>query len=48
MARDRGVAKVQLMVRQSNEQVTAFYERLGFEFMPRIAMAKWLKPLPER
>ncbi len=46
--RDRGVAKVQLMVRQSNAQVTAFYERLGFEFMPRIAMAKWLEPPPER
>lgn len=40
--RTRGVVKVQLMVRETNAQVTGFYERLGFEFMPRIAMSKWL------
>ncbi|MGI4746255.1 MAG: GNAT family acetyltransferase [Janthinobacterium lividum] len=38
----RGVVKVHLMVRETNAEVTEFYERLGFEFMPRIAMAKWL------
>ena len=40
--RARGVGKAQLMVREANAQVTGFYERLGFEIMPRIAMAKWL------
>jgi len=37
-----GVVKVQLMVRETNAQVIEFYERLGFEVIPRIAMAKWL------
>lgn len=41
--RSRGVSKVHLMVRESNAQVTGFYERLGFEPMPRIAMSKWLR-----
>ena len=40
--RARGVVKVQLMVRETNAQVTEFYKRLGFELMPRIVMAKWL------
>ena len=40
--RARGVPKVHLMVREANAPVTGFYERLGFETMPRIAMAKWL------
>ena len=40
----RGVPKVQLMVRETNEAVVAFYQRLGFEPMPRINMQKWLKP----
>jgi ribosomal protein S18 acetylase RimI-like enzyme len=40
---EQGVPKVQLMVRETNEAVTAFYQRLGFEFMPRINMQKWLK-----
>lgn len=40
--RKRRVPKLHLMVRESNAQVTGFYERLGFELMPRIAMAKWL------
>jgi ribosomal protein S18 acetylase RimI-like enzyme len=38
----RGVPKVQLMVRETNEAVAAFYQRLGFEPMPRINMQKWL------
>lgn len=41
---DRGVQKVQLMVRETNEAVAAFYRRLGYEPMPRINMQKWLKP----
>ena len=40
----RGVPKVQLMVRETNEGVAAFYRRIGFEPMPRINMQKWLKP----
>ena len=39
---ERGVAKVQLMIRETNTKVVAFYERLGFEITPRTVMAKWL------
>jgi ribosomal protein S18 acetylase RimI-like enzyme len=38
----RGVPKVQLMVRETNQAVAAFYQRLGFEPMPRLNMQKWL------
>jgi ribosomal protein S18 acetylase RimI-like enzyme len=40
----RNVVKVQLMVRETNTPVIAFYERLGFETIPRTVMQKWLKP----
>lgn len=40
--RCRGVAKVQLLVRETNAHVMSFYEHLGFEDTPRIVMAKWL------
>ena len=40
--REAGVAKVQLMIRETNERVRDFYEYLGFEHTPRIVMAKWL------
>jgi len=40
----RGVRKAQLMVRETNESVAAFYQRLGYDLMPRINMQKWLKP----
>lgn len=40
--RDRGVPKVQLMVRDTNAAVLPFYERLGYEDSPRIIMSKWL------
>ena len=40
----RGVPKAQLMMRENNSEVAAFYERLGYEPMPRINMQKWLKP----
>jgi ribosomal protein S18 acetylase RimI-like enzyme len=39
----RSVPKVHLMVRETNEAVSAFYRRLGYEPMPRINMQKWLK-----
>ena len=38
----RGVPKVQLMVRETNAAVIAFYRRIGFEPMPRINLQKWL------
>ena len=42
--RARGVVKAQLLVRETNTQVVAFYERLRFEVAPRTVMTKWLKP----
>jgi ribosomal protein S18 acetylase RimI-like enzyme len=41
--RQRGVAKVQLLVRETNASVVAFYEHLGFEVTPRTVLAKWLR-----
>ncbi len=38
----RGITKVQLLVREQNGKVTAFYERLGFEVASRIVMSKWI------
>ncbi len=40
--RQRGVVKVQLLVRETNTQVVSFYEHLGFEVAPRVVMSKWL------
>lgn len=40
--RQRGVVKVQLLVRETNTGVVAYYERLGFAVAPRTVMAKWL------
>lgn len=40
--RQRGVTKVQLLVRETNTKVVGFYEHLGFEVTPRVVMAKWL------
>jgi ribosomal protein S18 acetylase RimI-like enzyme len=40
--RQRGVAKAQLLVRETNTKVVSFYERLGYEVAPRVVMAKWL------
>ncbi len=42
--RARGVAKVQLMVRDTNTAVVSFYGRLGFETAPRVVLGKWLTP----
>ena len=41
--RDMNVAKVQLLVRETNMKVVEFYEHLGFETTPRVVMGKWLK-----
>ena len=43
---ERGVAKVQLMVRATNTEVVSFYERIGFETVPRTVMQKWLASKP--
>lgn len=40
--RQRGVVKVQLLVRETNTQVVSFYEHLGYEVAPRVVMGKWL------
>ena len=42
--RERGVVKVQLLVRETNTRVVSFYEHLGFEVAPRVLMGKWLSP----
>ena len=34
--------KIQLMVRYSNEQVVAFYERLGYEDAEVTVLSRWL------
>lgn len=39
---NRNVPKVHLMVRATNTAVVKFYERLGYEDMPRVLMSKWL------
>jgi ribosomal protein S18 acetylase RimI-like enzyme len=40
--RERGIEKLQLMVRPGNAEAQAFYEAIGFEEQPRIIYAKWL------
>jgi ribosomal protein S18 acetylase RimI-like enzyme len=40
--RERGVRKVMLLVRETNLDVQAFYERIGYETVPRVVMQKWL------
>jgi ribosomal protein S18 acetylase RimI-like enzyme len=41
--RNKGVAKVMLLVRETNTQVVEFYTHLGFEPAPRVVMQKWLE-----
>ena len=38
----RGVAKVQLMVRDTNEGAVGFYEALGYEATPVRVLGRWL------
>lgn len=40
--RDRGCTKVNLQIREGNEEVAAFYESLGFETEPRTSMGREL------
>jgi ribosomal protein S18 acetylase RimI-like enzyme len=41
-----GCHKLNLQVREGNEEVIAFYESLGYTVEPRTSMAKHLKPAP--
>ncbi|MEL7100829.1 MAG: GNAT family acetyltransferase [Pseudomonadota bacterium] len=41
-AGERGLCKIQLMIRPSNESVASFYAAAGYEETPRLVMAKWL------
>ena len=40
--RQRGIAKLMLMVRPDNTTVQAFYESIGYDEQPRAIYAKWL------
>lgn len=40
--RNRGVVKVNLMVRDDNSAAVAFYERLGYEDQHTTVLARWL------
>lgn len=39
----QGIGKVELMIREENDAVRAFYERLGYAVEPRIVMSRWLE-----
>lgn len=42
----RGLPKVQLMVRADNAKVIGFYDRLGYDEVPRAVMERWLIDAP--
>ena len=42
--RERGVEKVQLMVRHTSEEVLGFYEHLDYEIAEVSVLAKWISP----
>ncbi len=46
--RSLGVRKINLLIRETNTEVRAFYERIGYHVEPRTAMARWIvdKPTP--
>jgi ribosomal protein S18 acetylase RimI-like enzyme len=44
--RERGVDKLQLLVRADNTRVQAFYETLDYEEQKRVIFAKWLDGRP--
>jgi ribosomal protein S18 acetylase RimI-like enzyme len=41
---EHGIAKIQLMIRESNADVARFYETLGFERSKVVVMQRWLTP----
>ena len=40
--RERGIQKLQLMVRKDNAQVHAFYKSIGYYNQETVTFAKWL------
>jgi ribosomal protein S18 acetylase RimI-like enzyme len=40
--RERGIEKLQLLVRADNSQVNGFYQSLGYSMQERVIYAKWL------
>ena len=40
--RERGIRKLELMIRDTNTEVTAFYGRLGYRIEPVTVMSRWL------
>ncbi|MES2752562.1 MAG: GNAT family acetyltransferase [Pseudomonadota bacterium] len=40
--RERGIEKLQLLVRANNTRVQAFYETLNYDLQERVIYAKWL------
>jgi ribosomal protein S18 acetylase RimI-like enzyme len=44
---DRGVSKLQLMVRGENAEMAHFYAALGYEKSDVVVLAKWLNPKPD-
>ena len=41
--RQRGILKVELMVRATNRQVIGFYAALGYAYTPHAVLARWLE-----
>jgi GNAT superfamily N-acetyltransferase len=39
-----GVSKMNVMIRETNTKVRAFYAAIGYEETPRLVMARWLTP----
>lgn len=37
-----GIRKVELMIRENNDAVRAFYEKIGYAVEPRVIMSRWL------
>jgi ribosomal protein S18 acetylase RimI-like enzyme len=37
-----GIRKVELMIRDDNEAVRSFYEKIGYAVEPRMIMSRWL------
>lgn len=38
-----GIRKVELMIRDDNGVVRAFYQKVGYQMEPRIVMSRWLE-----
>jgi ribosomal protein S18 acetylase RimI-like enzyme len=37
-----GICKIELMIRDDNEAVRSFYEKIGYAVEPRVVMSRWL------